>query len=164
MTSTPAVTSDAVLQALSARPRSAGDLAREFGVSRQAMRLHLNRLRDDRLGVLEGAGRGAAWRRLFDLARSWPLPPPEGLAEDGMWADVRAELVVLAPGLSIEAERVLRHATTEMLNNAIDHSSGRAVRVGLRVDGDVVEVVIGTSTQTNGAVTTDVDELILVNN
>jgi anti-sigma regulatory factor (Ser/Thr protein kinase)/biotin operon repressor len=131
-----------VLGALSAGPRSAGVLAHEFGISRQAMRLHLNQLRDAGLVVLEGEKRGARWRRVFDVTLTWPLPPADGVAEDAMWDEATRHLAALAPQMSQEAGQVLRHAATEMLNNAIDHSSGTAVTLSLRVDGDIVEVVV----------------------
>lgn len=136
------ITREAILQALSPGPRSAGDLATDFGVSRQAMRMHLSDMRDEGLVVLEGQKRGARWRRLFDVVRTWTLPPPAGIAEDRMWDELHESLVTFAPTVTSEASRLLRHAATEMLNNAIDHSGGTEVTVALRVQGDALDMLI----------------------
>lgn len=52
----------------------------------------------------------------------------EGLEEDLPWRCDFAPFFVLAPAV----ERVARHAFTELLNNAIDHSGGTSVTVSMR--------------------------------
>jgi anti-sigma regulatory factor (Ser/Thr protein kinase) len=77
-------------------------------------------------GTLErrGRGRGSAYalrtiRRRFRLA---------GLDEGRAWDEVAAQVAAVRP-LDPDATRNLAYAASEMLNNAADHSGGRAVTV-----------------------------------
>lgn len=76
-----------------------------------------------RLGSEEGVG--SRWTRP-DWGRTLPL---EGLEEDSVWRDVVSDL--LQDRLTSEARSVAHYAFTEMVNNAIDHSGARFVRVGV---------------------------------
>ena len=90
---------------------------------------------------MTGARRGARWERVFDQEFAWPLPPTDG-GEAVMWREFEASPLVAGLDLSPGARRVLNYAVTEMLNNAIDHSSGSEVRLSARVDGPLLTVVI----------------------
>jgi len=105
---------------------SAGQVAREAGVTRQAAHYHLRRLVDQGRLRRTGAGRGARYVRVFDLEQTYPIP---GLAEDVAWRD----LVAWVPDLTSPeaAFRVNRFAFTEMVNNANDHSGGSHVQIGV---------------------------------
>lgn len=105
---------------------TAGQVAREAGVTRQAAHYHLRRLSDSGRLQRIGAGRGARYVPVFDVERTYPLP---GLAEDVAWRD----LVGRVPELSNPeaAFRVNRFAFTEMVNNANDHSGGSRVQIGV---------------------------------
>lgn len=105
---------------------SAGQVAREAGVTRQAAHYHLRRLVEQgRLRRL-GAGRGATYVPAFDIERTYSIP---GVAEDLAWRD----LVAAVPDLSSSdaAFRVNRFAFTEMVNNANEHSGGSSVEIGV---------------------------------
>src|SRR5262249_11163117 len=75
-------------------------------------------------------------RRSLSPATSRRLPPPRwertlpiiGLAEDQVWKELTTDLHHASQSPS-PALRIMRYAFTEMLNNAIDHSSGAQVQV-----------------------------------
>ena len=104
---------------------SAGEVAEEAGVTRQAAHYHLVRM----VGSAElrrvGAGRGSRYVPDADLDRSYPL---EGLEEDRVWDEVVGDVPKLRSA-PVNVRSILRYAFTEMLNNAIDHSGGTEARV-----------------------------------
>ncbi len=59
-----------------------------------------------------------------------------------MWREFEASPFMAPRALTPEAKRVFNYAITEMLNNAIDHSSGTTVRLAARVDGQSITVVV----------------------
>lgn len=64
--------------------------------------------------------------------------PLQGLSEDLLWK----ELSQASGDIPDPARRILGHGVTEMVNNAIDHSSGESVRVSLTDNGHDIEIVI----------------------
>lgn len=62
-----------------------------------------------------------------------------GLMEHLVWEQAQSKLELEAGS---SAYGVMHYAMTEMVNNAIDHSGGTAVRVTVRGDGDDLEVVV----------------------
>lgn len=139
---------------MSARLVSIGAVSTDLGISIS----HVRTLAD--AGILPFE-RTAGGHRRFDLAQTraaWQLhhPAPRrdiarpdaittilveatlhlaGLAEDDVWRS-------LAPQLPLEdaSRQILRHGFTEMLNNAIDHSSGTiaSITAGTAADGMLV--------------------------
>ena len=71
------------------------------------------------------------WRRSFEL---------RGLAEDKVWADVRAAAGELAD--HPHAQQIAAYGVTEMVNNAVDHSDGGSVDVSLWIDPAEIRLVI----------------------
>ena len=103
---------------------AAGEVAAAAGLTRQAAHYHLRQMvRDGELRLL-GAGRGARYVREAAFSRAYPL---DGLEEHGVWEDVVAGMPGVAERDNVGA--ILRYALTEMVNNAIDHSSGSSVVV-----------------------------------
>ena len=111
-----------------------GELRSRLGVSRQALSVHLRTLIDAGKVVRLGAARGARYM-LPDRA-----PPPAvasrilripGADESRVWEDVAARLN-LQRALRPNVRAITHYAFTEMLNNAIEHST--ASRCGVRVD------------------------------
>lgn len=100
--------------------------ADHFGVSRQAVNKHLSRL------VAEGllAAQGATRNRRYSLAvldqKDIVVPLTDGTDEDTVW---RTEVGPLLSDLPRNTREVWQYGLTEMLNNAIDHSSGTYVRI-----------------------------------
>ena len=70
---------------------------------------------------------------------SYPLA---GLEEDDVWAQMRDAIVETAGGLPTAARSILSYGVTEMVNNAIDHSSGTHVVVSCWLHDRVVTVCV----------------------
>jgi anti-sigma regulatory factor (Ser/Thr protein kinase) len=106
-------------------------LCEHLGISRQALNVHLNRLIDEDKVVRTGATRNAR----YSLPEHLPRPKPyrgEFLTGDLDENRVYQRLVLslnLSHALNPNAETVFQYVFTEMLNNAIDHSESRKVRV-----------------------------------
>ncbi|MHC4078613.1 MAG: STAS-like domain-containing protein [Planctomycetota bacterium] len=130
---------ETVRRLLRDRPEIANrDLARALGITRQAAHLHLRRLVGQ--GVLERLGRGRATRyRAVRTGRTWSFRR-DGLDEDQVWKRVEGEEPAVHAPEALNA--TLHYATTELVNNAIDHSGGSEVEVDLEVlpDRIVLEV------------------------
>ena len=78
--------------------------------------------------VLERHGKGPAARyRLRPVRRRFRL---DGLEEDRAWSEV-AERVARTRPLAPEEAQSLRYAATEIINNAVEHSRGTWVDVGV---------------------------------
>ncbi len=103
-------------------------LASEFGVSRQVANGYLQSLLRDELIDAAGSTRARVYR-LKTLVAADRAYPREGLQEDVVWREAFAPLLVDLPE---NVRDIWRYGVTEMINNAIDHSGSREVRVGLR--------------------------------
>lgn len=120
----------ALLAAVGTHPRDlTRTVAEKMGVSRQAVAARVRTLVD--AGYLARSGttrptyvRGARREESFRHAL-------EGLAEDRVWRD---EVAPMLQGLPANLLDIAHHGLTEMVNNAIDHSEGRRLRVVARRD------------------------------
>ena len=118
-----------ILELLRSAPLSSTELAHRLGVSRQAAHARLRRLIREGLVLRVGEARATRyhqrpaerWERCFTIA---------GLEEDDVYRVLREEVPPIG-GLDGEAALLVSYVVTEMVNNAIDHSSGRAVRVAV---------------------------------
>jgi anti-sigma regulatory factor (Ser/Thr protein kinase) len=104
-------------------------LAERVGISRQAAHRHLAAL--VRAGTLSPEGKGPATH----YVRSERLPYEKkyslsGLAEDRVLSELSASAAQLQ-NLGDNVRGILDYVLTELVNNAIDHSSGKSVRVRL---------------------------------
>jgi anti-sigma regulatory factor (Ser/Thr protein kinase)/biotin operon repressor len=110
---------------------SSGEIAKVAGISRQAVHRHLKAMLSSGELVREGAGRGARYRsrRRAFVAH---LLRADGLDEGRVWDRARVAMPRLAEFKN--AGDVLAHAFTEMLNNAIDHSSSPTIDVEVEMD------------------------------
>jgi anti-sigma regulatory factor (Ser/Thr protein kinase) len=107
-----------------ASPASA--VAERFGVSRQAVQLHLQKL--SREGLIEGTGK-VRWRqyRLASIAsheRRFLLKP--GFTEYSAWNELRPRM-----DLPADEQELFSYGVTEMVNNVIDHSGAKSMRISL---------------------------------
>lgn len=124
-----------------------GDVAAALGVSVSQVRKLTN---EGRLSAVTTDG----GHRRYDLAQvlhgwssgSQAVPavfdrtaPRAGLQEHLVWRELRS---VLGSALGEAAQRILGYATTEMINNAVDHSDGREVRVSASDDAGTITIVI----------------------
>ena len=100
--------------------------ADKFGITRQAAHKHVARLVDEQFLVVDGATKSRRYRlAVFETwTQSYDI---RGLQEDQVWRnDVEPRL----GGLPDNARKIWAYGFTEMLNNAIDHSTGASVKRG----------------------------------
>lgn len=100
--------------------------ATEFGISRQAVNKHISRLVEQRQLDVSGATRSRHYslRPLVKWQKTYLLDG--SLDEDAVW---RKDIYPLLQHLSSNVVIIWQYGVTEMLNNAIDHSSGTEVVV-----------------------------------
>lgn len=112
-------------------------LAAHHGITRGTAMKHLRRLVE--LGWLrrEGSSARPQWRPGVwrEVVRRYPLA---GLGEDRPWSQHFAPCLALPP----HVQRLLQHAFTELLNNAIDHSEGTGVTVSVRQTPTQVQLLV----------------------
>lgn len=114
--------------------------AEHFGITRQAVNKHLQRLTSELALSETGKTRNRSYK-LAPLVK-WPSPPyaiTPGLAEDVIWTDA------IVPVLGKQPDNVLdvwQYGFTEMFNNAIDHSGGTEIRVHIRKTAATTEMVL----------------------
>lgn len=113
--------------------------ALKFGISRQAVNLHLRRLVDE--GALEA--KGATSNRRYALAplSSWSAVYfiADHPTEDRVWyRDVAPQLGSVPQNVS----DIWHYGFTEMFNNALEHSEGEAVSVKLKKTAASAELSI----------------------
>jgi DNA-binding transcriptional ArsR family regulator len=106
----------------------AARLADAFGLSRQAVNIHLKALLNAGLAEAEGHTRARVYRLavLREATRNYPR---EGLREDIVWQEVFAPMLADLPE---NVRDIWRYGVTEMVNNAVDHSASQEVQVGVR--------------------------------
>ena len=105
----------------------AAHLTERLGVSRRSAQQVLQSLVAGQWLVCEGTPRRRRYRPgpLRQVVRRYPIA---GLQEDLPWARDFAPHFDFAPNVA----RLMQHAFTELLNNAIDHSGGSRVTVSMR--------------------------------
>ena len=110
-----------------------------FGVSRQAVNEHLRRL--VAAGALTEAGntRGRTYTlaRLVEWQHQYEIVP--GLAEDVAWRNDVAPVIGQLPD---NVRDIWYYGFTEMFNNAIDHSGGKGITVGITKTAVTTEMLI----------------------
>ena len=102
--------------------------AAHFGISRQAVNKHLHRLVREGLLTAEGTTRNRRYALAVLDEESIRIPLTSTTAEDLVW---REKIAPLLSDLPQRAKDIWQYGFTEMLNNAIDHSSGTIVSVSV---------------------------------
>jgi anti-sigma regulatory factor (Ser/Thr protein kinase) len=120
------------------RPESLDlELATRTGVSRRTARAALARLVELNWLVRDGSARHPRWHpgTMRQVVQRYALT---GLEEDTPWA------LDFGPCFALPAElrRMVQHSFCELLNNAIDHSSGSHVTVSLRQTATQVQLLV----------------------
>lgn len=110
---------------------TSGEFARRAGITRQAAHKQLQRLALTGLLKRQGAGRASRFELVRTPIALWSLARA-GLDEADVWKTA-AEIEAIRD-LPSNVRSLLRHALTELVNNAIDHSS--ADRVAIAIDRD----------------------------
>ena len=112
------------------------DAVQRLRISRQAVHRHLDELVARGQLRVEGAGRAV---RYVPTERSWAKTYRlRSLAEDAVWREMDATPLVAE--LGARAREILSYATTEIVNNAIDHSGGKKVEVRLDLRRGVAQL------------------------
>jgi DNA-binding Lrp family transcriptional regulator len=124
---------------------SSGELSAHIGISRQALNRHFNRLIDDGKLVRTGSTRNTR----YTLAARLPSPKPyrgdfatAGLDEHRVYQRLAFSLN-LGRALRPEAADIFQYVFTEIVNNAIDHSASRNVRISAAVGPMAVTAKVG---------------------
>jgi hypothetical protein len=118
--------------------RAGTRLAQATGVSRQVANGYLQSLLRDGLVEAEGTTRARVYR-LKLLREELRLYPREGLQEDLVWRELVAPVVARLPQ---NVRDIWHYASTEMINNAIDHSGAPGVLVEIRMNALDAEVLV----------------------
>ncbi len=113
-------------------------LAQAFGVSRQVANGYLQGLVADGLVAAEGSTRARVYRLLplVSVSETYSLA---GLDEARVWRD---DLLPRLRDLPTNVMDIWHYGTTEMINNAIDHSGAETVKVGLEHNALYSEVTV----------------------
>lgn len=103
-------------------------VAKNFNISRQSAQRHIKRLVDNGVLSMTGLNKGAQYKlvRIVDESKHFALLP--GITEDLPWRTFVRPLLNNLPDNIIS---ICQYGFTEMFNNAIDHSEGSYVIVGV---------------------------------
>jgi len=113
-------------------------LAQEFGVSRQVANGYLQAMTGDGLIEAEGSTRARVYR-LVMLDEVQQTLPRMDLQEDLVWRDV---FLPKMRDLPENVRDIWHYATTEMINNAIDHSGAEEISVAMQRNGLFTEASV----------------------
>src|ERR1035438_9289351 len=110
---------------------------KQFGVTRQAVHLHLQRLLADSDLLRQGKTR----RTRFFLAakKTWQKRYARQQSESDVW---ESDVLPQISDLPDNALDIWLYGFTEMFNNAVDHSSGTRITVHLKRTAVNVEIAI----------------------
>lgn len=117
----------------------AGRVAERFGISRQAAARHVQRQVEGGVIAATGTTRDRSYE-LIPIARklfSYPIGPET--QEDRVW---RVDVAPLLKGLPKNVYDICNYGLTEMVNNALEHSEGTAVEVGVVMWADQVKLQV----------------------
>jgi predicted nucleotidyltransferase len=113
-------------------------LAQAAGISRQVANGYLQGLLRDGLIDAEGTTQARVYR-IKTLTEVTQRYPREGLQEDLVWRELISPVVARFPQ---NVRDIWHYASTEMINNAIDHSGTAEIKVEVRKNARNTEVVV----------------------
>jgi biotin operon repressor/anti-sigma regulatory factor (Ser/Thr protein kinase) len=111
----------------------------KFGISRQAVNKHLNRLRAEGAVEKQGTARSPKYTLAPLTTQLNRYTIDSGLAEDIVWSQHIKQAVGQLPDNVLN---IWHHGFTEMFNNAIDHSSGSVIDVQVKKTAVSTEILI----------------------
>jgi anti-sigma regulatory factor (Ser/Thr protein kinase)/biotin operon repressor len=113
--------------------------AEHFGITRQAVNKHLQRLTSEHAIVESGKTRNRTYKlaALSEWRQSYAIKP--GLAEDEVWRD---DVGKVLGEMADNVMGIWHHGFTEMFNNAIDHSGGIEIYVRISKTAINTEMVL----------------------
>jgi len=128
-----------IIQNIPDHPRDVVNVAsKRFGISRQAVIRYVRELLAGGYITAEGKTRQREYslRMLHDRKFTVPLT---GLEEDQLW---RNEVAPVLTNLPRNVLDIWHYGFTEMVNNAIDHSGGRSLRVVIEMNALLTKVLV----------------------
>ncbi|MGH8201480.1 MAG: STAS-like domain-containing protein [Steroidobacteraceae bacterium] len=120
-----------------------GDISRvtaeHFGITRQAVNKHLDRLAMEDSIIQTGKTRSRSYKlaTLLEWRDDFQMLP--GLAEDSVWRDSILKALGKMPDNVLD---IWHYGFTEMFNNAIDHSQGTWIHVGIKKTAVTTEIAL----------------------
>jgi anti-sigma regulatory factor (Ser/Thr protein kinase) len=128
-----------ILTNLDAYPNDIAKVASaEFGITRQAVNKHIQTLIKQNLILAEGSTRSRAYRlrpslftKVYEIA--------DHLEEDRIWD---ADIEPVISGIPKNVRSIWYYGFTEMMNNAIDHSSGNQIIVAVEKTAIKIKMTI----------------------
>lgn len=129
-----------ILENVAAHPRQITTLtAQHFGITRQAVNKHMQRLAAERVLVAHGKTKTQSYVLcpIAESTKTYPLVP--GLTEDAVW---RQDVAPFLGQLPENVMDIWHYGFTEMFNNAIDHSSGSGIVVDMKKTATAAEIDI----------------------
>lgn len=117
---------DFIINNVDGHPKDiAGFTARHFGITPQAILLHIKKMLVD--GILTASGQTRAREyKLADKRYSYEYKISEKLSEDRVWS---ADIAKHFSTFSENVRHIWDYAFSEMFNNAIEHSCGTTIKV-----------------------------------
>lgn len=112
--------------------------AEKFGITRQAVNKHLQKLTKEKCLSEEGETRNRVYR-LAPLSAWEKVYEVDGLEEDRVW---RSDIAPVLGQLPDNVRNIWHHAFTEMFNNALDHSEGGQIAVRISKTAATTEMAI----------------------
>lgn len=112
--------------------------AEKFSITRPGVLKHINKLIKEGLITVEGKTRDRKYtlKPIVDSTMKFALG---GLEEDVVW---RQNIQPALQGIPPNINQICAYGFTEMLNNAIDHSNGKNVRVSIKRTLKKIEIII----------------------
>lgn len=129
-----------ILEHLEKHPKDLSKVtAAHFGITRQAVNKHLQRLTSRHAIVESGKTRNRTYKlaALLEWNEFYKIAP--GLAEDQIWRDAISKTLGDMPHNVLD---IWHYGFTEMFNNAIDHSSGTSTYVEIKRTAVSTEMIL----------------------
>jgi len=110
----------------------------KFGVSRQAIHRHVQKLVEDGLLIPHGTTKNRTYevKPLVNFSKKLSLPQ---LEEDRVW---RQHILPLMDNAAPNILQICHHGFTEMVNNAIDHSEGANLKIKVNRTYRLIELQV----------------------
>jgi anti-sigma regulatory factor (Ser/Thr protein kinase) len=129
-----------ILEHLEKHPKDLSKVtAAHFGITRQAVNKHLQRLTSQHAIVESGKTRNRTYKLAALLAWNEFYKIAPGLAEDQIWRDAITKTLGDMPHSVLD---IWHYGFTEMFNNAIDHSSGTSIYVEIKRTAVTTEMIL----------------------
>lgn len=113
--------------------------AEHFGITRQAVNKHLDRLATENCIIQAGRTRSRSYKLAALLEWRDDFQISTGLAEDSVW---RNSILNALGEMPDNVLNIWHYGFTEMFNNAIDHSQGTWIHVGIKKTAVTTEMAL----------------------